>query len=932
MRGGRSADALEREIAAGPDPESGRACLERFIESGGALPSDEEGCSLLAAIFASGSFLSDTLLSDVARWPALRSDPWLGRTKPRGLMVAEVTEEVRGSTSFTDLQRRLRRLRRREMLRLGAREIAGDTMEVARELSALADACLEAAVVYCEAELRAAWGAPTSPEGDPRFVVMGMGKLGGEELNFSSDVDLIFVYSTDDGAAGSLSLHEYYAKLSQAVTRALDEITADGFVFRVDLRLRPEGRSGAICNSLPAAERYYEAFGRTWERQALLRARPCAGDQTLGNTFLRTLEPFVYPRTLGPQTVDQVRALRALYQAGAEPHGWNVKVGAGGIRDIELVAQLLQLLHAGKRPELRDRGTLSGLHKLALAGLLSDQELRALSAAYRFWRRIEHRLQLEHATQTHQVPGDPVAFGRLARRLGFPDGAGLAEAIGRHAEEVRGISATLGEPVGGPPAIVLRLLDSASSPERLISDLATAGFRDLQASADALDLARGRLPPEWLEEAVASPDPDRALAQFRDLALRGSLGLFSLLKEERPLLRMLAGLFGTSERLSRYLVSHPGTWVPMFEGLGAPRPAANHWSHALDGRLAGLDYETALREMRRFQAEEILRIGLHDVAGNLQPEEVSEQLGALAQACLQQTLRLVAEPLEARFGKPTAGLTVLALGSFGAHEMRYGSDLDLVFLYARPGSTDRGIDHQEWFARLAQRLINSLGALLDEGRLYEVDTRLRPSGQQGMLVTSYESFDRYHQEEAAPSERMALLRARPVVTHALPGEESFAATLEKIAYERPVDLAKLRADLRHVRDRIEKERGGSPDGGAVHLRFSAGGLTDLEFLAALAQIRHGATDRALRTSSPYEALVRLVAREGEDAVLLDDYRFLQRATLRLRLLRERPDDRLTAEDRPALARSMGLTEAELIEGLRTRMTRVRAVFVAAFDG
>jgi glutamate-ammonia-ligase adenylyltransferase len=938
----RAAAALDRLVAGGPDPEGARPRLERFRELGGALPDDEGHRALLAALRASGSFLPDIVLSDVRRFDALCADPWLRRTKPREVAVTEITAAAQGATSFADLQRRLRLHRRREMLRLGARELmdlwrppqpgraeqGGTSIAVAHELSALADGCLEAAVAFCDAELRASHGPPVSPETTPSFVVMAMGKLGGEELNFSSDIDLIYVYSTDEGSAGSLSLHEYYARLAQGVTRALSDITDDGLIFRVDLRLRPEGRSGAICNSLAAAESYYETFGRTWERQALLRARPAAGDRALGERYLRTLEPFIHPRTVGPGTIDEVRALRRLFAAEAEGPTFNVKLGKGGIRDIELVAQLLQLLHAGKRRELRERTTLAALHKLALAGLLSDQEARVLSSAYRAWRQLEHRLQVEHGSQTHQLPTSPEAREILARRLGYSGEAALAREIEARRAAVTAIADTLGEPDAGPSTVVLRLLDPASPRERIEGGLAEVGFKDPVAAADAIELAGGRMPARWLEETIASPDPDRALAHFRDLALRGSLGLFTLLKEEPRLLRMLAGLFGTSDRLSRHLVSHPALWVPLFEGLGAPSPDRGAWQHQLETRLRGLEYEEGLRELRRFAAEEILRIGLHDVAGNLAPDDVSAQLCALAEMCLGETLALVAAPLSQRFGRPDTGLTVLALGSFGAREMRYGSDLDLVFLYARPGTTSGGMDHQEWFARLAQRLIGALAARLEEGQLYEVDTRLRPSGEQGMLVTTYAAFDRYHHEEAAPWERVALLRARPVFAWPAGAEDplpSFAPLLEEVTYQRTIDEGALRGELVRMRRRIEEERAGDR-AGAIHLRFSAGGLTDLEFLAAWEQLRKGAQDPALRTASPYAALARVVERGELDAVLLDDYRFLQRASLRVRLLRDRPEDRVTPEDRPALARSLGMSAPELDTELDARRAQVRAVF------
>ncbi len=918
--------ALDRLIAEGPDPQGARPLVERFVDQGGALPTTPEGQALLAALLANGGFLADIILSDVDQFTRLAASPWLRRTKPRALLTGDVHDEVRGASSFTDLMRRLRIARRREMLRLGAREIGwGTTEEVARELSALADACLEAAVHFCDAELRAGYGAPVATEGAAAFVVLGMGKLGGEELNFSSDVDLIYLYSTDEGRAGTLTLHEYYSRLSLAVTRALSELTGDGLVFRVDLRLRPEGRSGAVCNSLAAAESYYETFGRTWERQALLRARPCAGDTAFGDVCLHTLEPFVFPRSLGAGSVDEVRALRRLFRDTPGQGGFNVKLGAGGIRDVELVAQLLQLLYAGQRRELRERTTLPALRKLRLGGLLSDHEERTLATAYRFWRRVEHRVQLEQGAQTHELPATEEGLSLMARRLGFVAAPDFGAEVQRHAAAVAAIAETLGEPERGLSAVVLRLLDPASSRPELEARLGAAGFSQPEASADALDLARGRLPGAWLEEAITSPDPDRALVHFRDLALHGSLGLFALLRDEPTLLRMLASLFGTSDRLSRHLISHPGMWEPLVDGLGEPRPTEAQWRQALPARIAGLDFEEALREMRRYQTEEILRIGLHHVAGNLDPVDVSAQLTALAEACLGRTVELVAGTLEARHGRPDAALTVLGLGSFGARELRYGSDLDLVFLYARPGTTAGGMDHQEWFARLAQRVIGALGARLDEGRLYEVDTRLRPSGEQGMLVTSYAAFDRYHEETAAPWERVALLRARPVFASA---PDDFAGTLDEITYGRPIDTEQLRGDLLRMRGRIEDERGRGR-AGAVHLRLSPGGLTDLEFMAAYGQLLLGAGDPTLRTTSPVAALDRLAARgflDPDGATLADDHRFLQRAALGLRLLRDTPDDWVAPDDLPVVARALDMTEAVLQTELTARMNRVRQAF------
>jgi glutamate-ammonia-ligase adenylyltransferase len=913
--------------------------LERLRETGVHLPDDGAQMALLAAMLGSGPFLPDLLLSDPDRLPLLLRDPWLHREKPRELFRREVDAACASVHSFADLQAALRRYARSEMLRLGAREIGtgieahtlpeyGLTLEVAYELAAMADCCLEVATRICQDELRAGYGAPVSRDSPPGFSVIAMGKLGGEELNFSSDIDVIYIYASDEGQAGSLSLHEFYARLSQMVTRAIGEATGDGSIFRVDLRLRPEGQSGAICNSLGAVESYYESFGRTWERQALLRARHSAGDAWLSERFLRTVEPFVYRRAADAKTIEDVRSLRRMFVETTSDTTWNVKLGTGGIRDVELVAQVLQLLYAGRRRDLRERTTLPALHKLGLAGLLSDQETRTLSDAYRLLRRVEHRLQLEQGQQTHVLPGNEEALACLAGRLGFAGKDAFTTALEEKRAAVCAIADTLGEPESGPPATVLRLLAPTTSNEELERELRSAGFRHPQRSAYDLELSRARLPPEWLEEAIASPDPDRALALFSDLALRASLGLFTLLREERQLLRILAGLFGTSERLSRHLITHPELWPNLTSGMGEPIPDESTWHSEFTKHLADCDYETALRRLRRFQAEEILRIGLHDVAGNLVHEDVSAQLGRLAEACLGEAVRRVAAEMVPRFGRPESELTILVLGSCGAHEMRYGSDLELVFLYERDGTTSKGLDYQEWFARLTQRLINALGVLLEEGRLYTVDTRLRPSGSQGLLVTSYQAFESYHHEQAAPWERVALLRGRPsCVLTADDGEpaKDFGRRLEAVIYQHGLADEILRDEILRMRDRIEHERAGK-DG--LHLRFSPGGITDLDFIAAWGQLRHGRSDPALRTTNPFQALLHMVERGEIGVHLLDHYHFLARASLRLRLIRDQGDDRLSRNDEQPLARSLGLTQAQLAAELTHRMTEVRAAFVA----
>src|SRR5262245_2697389 len=471
------------------------ARLQRFVEAGGVEPAAAADRALLSAILASGEFLPELLMADAGAFARLAADPWLRRAKPPEVIAREVRAAVAGATDLAELQRRLRQVRRYEVLRLGARELGwGTTEEVARELSAFADVCLDAAVDVCDAELRREIGEPRADDGSAvQFVVMAMGKLGGEELNFSSDVDVCYFYSTDAGAAGDTSLHQYYSELSRRVSAALEQPTADGMVFRVDLRLRPEGRNGPLCNSIAAAERYYETFGRTWERQAWLRARPAAGDRALGDELLAVLDPFIYPRSVDARLIDDVRALRALFRDPADAGGalgetgFDVKLGAGGIRDVEMVVQALQLLNAGKRADLRERNTPRAFPRLVVAGLLSDREAWSLLSAYRFWRRLEHRVQVATGAQHHRLPGDDGARARFAAGLGFASLQELDAEVKSKRAAVEAIAATLGEPPAELHVEAARLLDPLRDRADIERLAAVAGFRDTEAAADTLE-------------------------------------------------------------------------------------------------------------------------------------------------------------------------------------------------------------------------------------------------------------------------------------------------------------------------------------------------------------------------------------------------------------------------------------------------------------
>jgi glutamate-ammonia-ligase adenylyltransferase len=523
--------------------------------------------------------------------------------------------------------------------------------------------------------------------------------------------------------------------------------------------------------------------------------------------------------------------------------------------------------------------------------------------------------------------------------------------VARERRAVESIASTFADPASGPREEAARLLDPPRERADLEALLVAAGFRDPEAAADVIELARARLPVAFVEQAVASPDPDRALVHFRDLALRGSVGLMALLRDHPRLLRMLGTLFGTSDRLSDLLIRHPEMWEPFIEGLGERLRSSDELRVRLGAQMAvdmaraadasaraaaAADTSDAeeelevrgLRVVRRFQAEEILRVGLHDVAGSLEAGEVGDQLSAIAEVCLEASVAIVTPALVARMGQPATALTILALGSLGAREMRYGSDLDLVFLYGAEGESSARVGHPEWFARASQRVIGAVEVMLEEGRLYRVDTGLRPSGAQGLLVTSYRAFARYYDEEAAPWERVPLLRARVVYSTEPPaGRAALEDQLTALAFDKPIDEAAFRAELRRLRERVGRERGSVPQG-SRHVRFDPGGVMDVEFMVALGQLQH-ARDPGVRTTSTAAVIERLVAL-GWPASLRDDYGLLRRVAQRLRLLLDRPEDVVSPRDLGPLARTLDLPPATLAARLDAAMTRVRAIFLQVF--
>ena len=747
-------------------------------------------------------------------------------------------------------------------------------------------------------------------------------------------------------------MHEYYAKLCHAITAALSEPTEDDIVFRVDLRLRPEGAKGAIANSLASVERYYETFGRPWERQAWIKARASAGDPALGAEIMRTLTPFVFPRLQSPAIIDDVRDLnrRIKRELVHTADGFDLKNGEGGIREIEFFAQALQLIHAGKQPHLRVRGTLIALDALLFAGMMTDDEHLAAWRAYRWLRHAEHVLQLEAGLQTQIVPNGAAARAVFARRLGYANVHSFELDLEHHTTAVKQLFATLGDADDAAPrAEIDAILGGELTEADEAAALARLGFVDVTAARAELARARRRpgspLAPDSSERArrigsalfaelATSADPDQALRFVGDLiATRGEAwSVWRLLDEQPAILRLVGSLLGASAYLARMLVDTPELIDLLVElGQTAPHRTAAQIGSELAARVAAADAtdpEAVWNAVAEVKNGHVLRIGLADFAGALDPLAVCGELTAVAEACLGRALAITEADLALKKPKPeTAALAVLALGKLGGRELGYAADLDVVFVHTGDS------DDIEWFSRCAQRLLGSLRQRTARGRLYELDTRLRPSGTQGTLVSSLTSWKRYHAEHAQLWERQALTKLRPVAGDPALGAEVARLAAETVYGSPPEAVGGPRAiadAISAMRDRIERELGGKGD-----LKTSAGGVIDVEFAAQYLQLVHGHAHSALRTTGTAPAL-RAAARLGvvpaELAERLEQgYRFLRGIEHRLRVVHDQPVHRLpdVKQELDKLARRSGFPDgAALLERVERWQHDIRGAYHA----
>ena len=796
-----------------------------------------------------------------------------------------------------ELGRRLRRFRNRQQVRIIWRDLnrQASLAETCGDLSDLADACIDGAYQWLYPRHCEQFGTPIGRRsGQPQhLVILGMGKLGAHELNLSSDIDLIFGYpegGETEGVKRSLDNQEFFIRLGQRLIKALDAITVEGFVFRVDMRLRPYGSSGALVLSFNALEQYYQDQGRDWERYAMIKARVVGGDQAAGKQLLEMLRPFVYRRYLDFSAIEALRAMKQLIQQEVRRKGMsdNVKLGSGGIREVEFIAQAFQLIHGGRDLSLQQRPLLKVLDTLEGQGYLPAPIIAEMKEGYEFLRYTEHALQAIGDRQTQMLPDNDLDRARVACIMGFADWASFHERLmywrGRIEWHFRQVIADPDEDEGGEAETCvggewLPLWEEALEPDMAERQLAEAGFREPAAALKRLidlrggnqvrtmqRLGRERLDafvPRLLAQAVEHADPDLVLERVLPLveAVARRSAYLVLLTENPGALQRLMTLCAASPWIAEQITRFPLLLDELLnEGRLFKPPLAPELAAELRERLTRIpedDLEQQMEALRHFKLAHGLRVAASEIAGTLPLMKVSDYLTWLAEAILDQVLALAWRQTVAKYGNPRRAdgslcdpdFIIVGYGKVGGLEFGHGSDLDLVFIHDGDSQAEtdgaKPIDGAQFFARLGQRIIHLLTTQTTSGQLYEVDMRLRPSGAAGLLVSSLAAFQRYQENEAWTWEHQALVRAR-VLTGCARVAEGFERVRATIL-ERARDLPKLQAEVSEMRAKMRDNLGSRETAAGTganafdaatsfDLKQDAGGIVDIEFMVQYAAL------------------------------------------------------------------------------------------------
>ncbi|MBN1851907.1 MAG: hypothetical protein JW829_04255 [Pirellulales bacterium] len=946
---------LSRELPRLADPDMALRNLEAFVEAARSrlalaalLDRDPEALPTLLPLFSASQHLSEVLARDPESYDLLRVTQ--GRPFARDHMVEEIVNEVNQLADRKLVLAALQRYKNRGMLRIAYGDIVRghSVAQVTRQISYLAEAIVEAAYGFVRADLEEKLGVPREPDGTPTpFVVLALGKLGGIELNYSSDIDLIFIFRSDGQMDGRrpITHQEFFERLARELIRLLSESTVYGAVYkRVDLRLRPEGSRGPLACSLPYALAYYDSKGRTWERQAYLKARPIAGDKDLGHHLLRTLEPWIYRRFLSLADITGIKTLKRRLEKRAKQEAGNlrnVKEGPGGIRDIEFVIQFLQLLNGGELPAIRTGNTLESIARLEEAGCLTPDERAVLEPNYSMLRKLEHRLQIMFNLNTRMLPNDPEELHKLAVRMDYKGS--------KHRSVRELFEYDFERRTRGNREILRRLLHDPFSDEGdadpeidLVNDpdpkeeqieqvLRPYGFLDIPAAYENLmGLAQepirflstrrcrhflASIAPRLLTAISKTPDPDGTLMMLCRVSdsLGGKAALWELLSQNNASMNLYVTLCTACPYLAGILTSHPGMVDELMDSLVLERlPTLG----LLEAELAEVakGAEDIGPVLHSFKSAQHLRVGVRDLLGKDDIQATHRALSDIAEACVRRIALVEQERLIAKFGQPIIGpfppknghpdiadpipseirhregqpceMIILALGKIGGREPNYHSDLDLVFLYEAEGQTVpshhsmQPTTNAHFFSEMGQRIIRMATQSGSYGFLYEIDMRLRPTGKSGILAVPVEAFDRYFATGGGLLWERQAL-CKARVIYGSPAAAGWAMQVVAKAAYGPRWKPEDAKEIRSMRMKMESESN-------RNLKRGPGGTVDIEFLVQALQLKYGRDDPTIHVPGTLRAIDAL--REGgylsaDDAAYFDrSYRFQRSVEARIRLM------------------------------------------------
>jgi len=940
-----------------PRPEQARILASLFSGS------PASGELLLAHPAWLEDLLEETALRQPLRGDALKRE--VGRLVARHLPGQDYAAAFREIRLFK--QRRLLRIAARDLARLAEVEV------LIHEISDLADACLAAVAQLCWRQLSQRLGQPWHRDAEDNWqptpwCILGLGKLGGQELNYSSDVDVIFVYAEEGTvlkepprkkttASGGLPNHQFFTRLAESFILETGRATEEGQLYRIDLRLRPEGKAGPLARSLPSYENYYAQWGQTWERMMLIKARAVAGDEGLAHEFAEMIQPFRYPRMLGEKFLQEITVMKQRLEEEVVRTGEvdrNVKLGRGGIREIEFIVQTRQILHGGRNPFLQNRQTLPALQALVKYQLLPAAEAKALDAAYRFLRNVEHRLQMENNQQTHTLPEDQPSRQRLAALLGFDKSADFDRCLRDHCRNVRAIYNRLLQPAAESDRALPAQFEGQ---ERLWEQMLSAcGFREPQKALKLVsEFARGpgfvhvsarteelgrQLIRQFLDlcprkdatgritnlQANTLSDPDRVMARLDNFvtAYGSRAMLYETWNRHPSLFELLVLLFDRSEFLAERAIRTPDLVDDLV--LSGHLRRRKDAAQTLQDLRHGLADKDQKQWLRRYHQAEFMRIGLREIVGLADYEQNLAELSGLAEACLQYALESVVR----RHRLKTPPFCIIGLGKLGGGELTYGSDLDIIFVAA---PKERQLSR---LLPLASEIMDLLSAKTEDGSVFETDARLRPDGEKGLLVNTLPAYEDYYRQRAMLWEIQALTRARFIAGDPVLGAEFIKLATRLTNFQSPsLPLAAFtpawKQEIHRMRMRIEKER--TPAGqAALAIKTGAGGLMDAEFIAQSLCLEHGLYEPNTLAALLAARSQGLLEAKGAD-LLIANYRQLRRVEIILRRWSYEGESELPAEPAPfyrVAVRCGFSTPEEFRQAVEAWRRSIRAVYAGIF--